>query len=58
LKDKIFFADGDLASIFGAYRIRSVDFVARPEAGFLSPGVTTFGGSLRLGFGKCPRSIS
>jgi hypothetical protein len=24
LKDKIFFADRDLASIFGAYRIRSV----------------------------------
>jgi hypothetical protein len=35
LKDKIFFADRDLASIFGAYRIRSVrEFVARPEAGF------------------------
>jgi len=32
---KIFFADRDLPSIFGAYRIRSVrDFVARPEAGF------------------------
>jgi hypothetical protein len=25
---------------------------------FLSPGVTTFGGALLLGFGKCPRSIS
>jgi hypothetical protein len=57
--NKIFFADRDHTSIFGAYRIRSVrDFVARPEAGFLSPGVTTFGGALLLGIGKCPRLIN
>src|SRR5215470_19838367 len=32
---KIFFADRDLTSIFGTYRIRSVrEFIARPEAGF------------------------
>jgi hypothetical protein len=35
---KIFFADRDFASILRAYRIRRVrEFVARPEAGFLSP---------------------
>ena len=32
---KIFFADRDLTSIFGAYRIRRVsEFITRPEAGF------------------------
>jgi small subunit ribosomal protein S12 len=41
--EKIFVADRDLPSIFAAYRIRRVrEFVARPEAGFLSPGTRRF----------------
>jgi len=44
---KIILRACDFPSIFAAYRIRRVrGFVARPEAGFLSPGLRGFGGAL------------
>ena len=49
-KDKIVFADRNLASIFGAYRIRRVteSVLHGLKRVFLSPRIETFGGAVYL----------
>jgi small subunit ribosomal protein S12 len=55
LKDKIFFADHDLPSIFRAYRIRRMsEFVARPEAGFFVARSNDLGDALTFRIWNMP----